>query len=277
VNAKICLILIAAVLLLTPIASGQYRYRATYGQYYQPAQYYYPPQTPVYQTPVYQPQPTVNRLDRKVDGHDQYNVGRSAEPPTSEADKLFMVLITSDAYMQDERQRNLVSWFNYNPRLAKLRSTTRFNWYAQSSPHYRDRLRFKLGEALPIVAITKPDGEVLLNVTAISMPGTAGELADLCDDAVNARYAPPPVPGRASLYSGQPVADCPNCDPPAPPSQPDDSQVDPLPEVIPAKKVDATGAYLVIGIFVLAGFAVLVILACFGVSGRASSANRIFP
>jgi hypothetical protein len=150
--------------------------------------------------------PGASRLDRKVDGHNAYNAGRSAEPPTAEADKLHMTLVTSDNYQANQRERNVISWLNYDPRLAKLRAGTRFNWYTASNPHFHDRLRYSLGEALPILAIQKPDGEVLLNVTAISMPQTAGELADMADDAVNHRYKAPELhrpglrqPGRRGV------------------------------------------------------------------------------
>jgi hypothetical protein len=255
------------------VATASAQYRTTYGPYYQ---------QPYYQQPYYQPAP-VNRLDRKVDGHTNYNIGRSAEPPTAESEKLFFTLITSDSYQSNDRERKLVSWMNYDPRLAKLRGSTRFNWYTASNPLYRDRIRYKLGESLPIVAIQRPDGEVLLNVTALSMPVSSGELADMCDDAVNARYAAPAVPGHASYqgqmsYQGQATSDCPNCDPPGPaPPNNDDGQVDPIPEVIPQKPFDHRAAYAVIGIFVFAGFIVLVVLACFGVTRTTSSANKIFP
>src|SRR4051794_29305111 len=160
VKVAVFLMALAGSWLLCPVARAQYR--TTYGHYYQPAQYY--------QQPYYQQQPQVNRLDRKVDGSTQYNIGRSAEPPTAEAEKLFFTLVTSDAWQSDARERQIVSWLNNDPRLAKPRGGTRFNWYVASNPLYRDRLRYKLGEALPILAIQRPDGEVLLNVTALSMP-----------------------------------------------------------------------------------------------------------
>jgi hypothetical protein len=265
VKVAVWLLAITVPCLLSRVASAQYR--TTYGRNYQPAYYQ--------QQPQYQ-QPTVNRLDRKLDGSPTYNIGRSAEPPTAEAEKLFFTLVTSDAWQSDARERQIVSWLNNDPRLAKLRGGTRFNWYVASNPLYRDRLRYKLGEALPILAIQRPDGEVLLNVTALSMPRSSGELADLCDDAVNARYAAPAVPGHTS-YQGQAVADCPNCDP-APPAPPhvDDTAVDPIPEVIP-RKPDVTGAYAALAIFVGAGGVALLVVVCFGASRLLSTGGKIFP
>ncbi len=210
------------------------------------------------QTRYYYPPPATNRLDRKVDGHTQYNIGRAAEPPSSEAEKLFMTLITSDSWQNNERERQLVSWLNNDQRLAKLRNGTRFNWYSASNPHYRDRLRYKFGEALPILAIQRPDGEAVLNVTAISMPRTSGELADMADDAINARYAPPSSfsngPARTQI-----VEDCPNCpdDSPAPPND-DSSQVQPIPEVIPTRPHYWMYVLAGIGGLAFAGFVLLV-------------------
>jgi hypothetical protein len=220
-------------------------------------------QRPSFGPGYYQP-PAVNRLDQKVDGHTQYNIGRSAEPPTAEAEKLFFTVVTSDAWQSNDRERQLIGWLNNDPRLGKLRSNCRFNWYVASNPHYRDRLRFKYGEALPIVNISRPDGEAILHVTALSLPRTSGELADMADDAVNAKYAPPPVrsggPGRTQI-----VEDCPNCDPPGPPNTDDGQQVDPINEVIPnrggwlhivALLAALAGAF----VFVLGGALVLAVM-----------------
>jgi hypothetical protein len=235
---------LAAILVVCFISgSALAQRRSTYGQYYYP--------------------PPASRLDRKVDGAGNYNIGRSAEAPSSESEKLFLTLITSDAYQQNDREKNLVSWFNFDPRLAKLRGSTRFNWYLNSNPHYRDRLRLKFGEALPIVAIQRPDGEVLLNVTAISMPRTSGELADMCDDAVNARYAPPPsgspAGGTQIVTDRGALTDCPNCPDDHPQPGPDvDQPSDPINEVIP-QRVDGTAVGIAVGAVVLLGFVVLAV------------------
>lgn len=242
------------------------------------AQYrtYYQRPTTYYQQPTYQ-QPTVNRLDRKLDGSPNYNIGRSAEPPSSEAEKLFMTLVTSDNWQNNARERQVVSWLNNDPRMAKLRGATRFNWYVASNPLYRDRLRYKLGEALPIVAIQRPDGEAILNVTALSMPHSSGELADLADDAVNARYAAPSFAGQR--VGGQAVADCPNCPDETQPPQtnPDEGQVQPIPEVIPKKPFSMAPLYA-LGVFVAVGFVGLVVAVCLTVGSRtpASNSNQIF-
>lgn len=217
--AKVALWLLCLGVLCALCGETWAQQRSTYGQYYQPPA-------------------AVNRLDQKVDGHTQYNIGRSSEPPTAEAEKLFLTIITSDAWQSNERERQIVSWFNNDPRLVKLRGNTRWNWYTVSNPHYKDRLRYKYGEGVPIVNVSRPDGEAVLHVTALSMPRTSGELADMADDAINAKYAAPSSGRNSSGAGGSPwqspiVEDCPNCPDDKPPSPDGGPVLEPIDEVLP--------------------------------------------
>lgn len=260
-------------LCLAGTASGQYR--STYGRHY--SQGYYNQTVPSYQ-PAYQP-PPVSRLDVKVDGSHAYNAGRSAEVPTSEASRPFLTLITSDHWQQNQRERDLVSWLTNNARLAKLRTTCRFNWYTGTNPHYRDQLRYKFGEALPIVCIQRPDGQAILNVTAISMPRSAGELADMCDDALNQQYAAPTARGGEPT-STQITEDCgPDCNPNTQPPHVDVNEtppIDAMPEVIPARPGNYTLLFVGVGAVVLIGFMVLVVGVLLMARGQPAATSRLF-
>jgi hypothetical protein len=180
-------------------------------------------------------------IDKKVDGHAGYNAGRAAEPPSSESEKLWMFLITSDQWQTNPREKEVVGYFQ-NQRLSRVWASTRHQWYTQSNPHYKDRLRAYMGDALPIVCVQRPDGEVLLNVTGLSMPHSANELADLVDDSINARYAPPTAkslttPTQIVTETGR--ADCPNCPDDRPqPNVNVEPVVQPIPEVLPPKAFD---------------------------------------
>jgi hypothetical protein len=176
-----------------------------------------------------------SRLDRKMDGSTQYNIGRSAEPPTTDAEKLFLTIVTHDNYSSIEREKQFAGWFFSDPRLVKLKANTRWNWYTESNPHYKDRLRYKYGDALPMVNISRPDGETVLHVTAMSLPRTSGELADMADDAVNAKFSAPTY-RSGGMPQTQIVEDCgPDCNPPKQPDGDDGQQMDPIHDVIPPR------------------------------------------
>ena len=236
-----------SVLAAVPVAAVHAQYGYSQSAYYSP--------------PARIPAVPASRLDRQVDGSHAYNMGRSAEVPTAEASRPFMTLITSDHYQQNQRERDLVSWFNTNPRLAKLRTTCRCNWYTSAYPHFRDQLRLKCGEALPIVAIQRPDGQAILNVTGLSMPRTSGELADMCDDALNQAYAAPGPPGQSATT--QITDDCgPDCNPNyTPPSlEPDDARIEPIPEVIPQRPLPFNQLTLALGVLALGLFVALLVV-----------------
>lgn len=168
--------------------------------------YYTTPQ--VYRPPAAAPQapPVVNRLDELKDGHDNYNHGEVADMPQG-ADRLYMTLVTSDDYQTDrgprgEAQRKLISWFENDKRLIKYRTSTNWNWYTQSDPHFTgartlangqsSSLRARLGEAFPLLVIENSSGEAYFKMSGLSLPSNAGELADWITSSVKAKSSPPP-------------------------------------------------------------------------------------
>lgn len=202
-----------------------------------------------------------SRLDRKVDGGGvAYNAARTTQLPSGPA-KLYLTLIVADNYAADPRQRQVANWFQADPRLLHVKSSTHWNWYTHSNPHFRDRLRNKVGDALPIVVLQRADGHVLMNVTAISMPHSAGEMADLIDDALAAEFEAPKFAGQTDET---PIVE--DCGPDGcSPNRLPDVQlpaVNPLPEVIPQSRamrsVPAIFAALVVMV-VLGGLAWLAI------------------
>lgn len=212
-------------------------------------------------------------LNKKVDGHVQYNAGRDPEYPTG-ADKLYLSLTVGDDWQQQAAQRNLVAWFNNDARLRKIMAQCHWNFYTTGNPHFQERLMRRVGTAVPIVTLQKPDGEALVNVTAISMPGSPGELADmLAAGADQVRDTPPAFAGQQTGGTTPIIADCPdgNCPTPSPGPAPDMSDV--IDEVIPP--VAQVGAILVGGIALLAAFVVLAFAWVGSRSGPAPS-NRVY-
>jgi hypothetical protein len=201
-------------------------------------------------TPV-QYRPATSPLDRKVDGSDHYNADLVTDLPQDEG-KLYLTLIVSEP--MDERQQQIAEWFTRDPRLVHFRSQCHWNFYSTTNPHFTDRLYHRVGAAVPIVCMQKPDGEVLLNVTARSMPRTAGELADMINDAVQVRYAPPDF--RDLAPSNTPTiireSDCPddNCPAPSPNVSPPSGPI--VPEVLPTPPVSG----LLVGVVVIGGLVI---------------------
>lgn len=217
------LTMVSLVLCLAQPAEAYRRYAPFFTA--PPAVRYVVPQPAAAATP---PQVAQGRLDRKVDGAQHYNADRVTDLPTGEQ-KLYTTVTVSDGWEQDPRQKAIVDWFRTDGRLARLRAQTHFNEYTPSNPHFKERLRASYGDAVPMVTIQQADGQILMHVTAKSMPHSAGELADLVDDSLAQRYAPP----RFATSEPQIVSDCPddNCLPNQPEPEPIVGPV--MPEVTP--------------------------------------------
>lgn len=214
-------------------------------------------------------------LDLKMDGSSRYNEGRVTDLPQGPG-KLYCTLVVGDNWQSDPRQAALINWFDKDPRLARYKSETFFNSYTTGNPHFRDRLRNKVGDAVPMVSLLLPDGEVLLNVTAVSMPRSSGELADMIDDAVASRFSPPVfASGRTPI-----VRDCPdgNCPPNSPPNV---APVQPIPEVIPS--TNSWSALVLVGLIAFAalgGLAMVlavIVVVCVWRSWPASPPTVVHP
>lgn len=178
--------------------------------------------------------------DRKVDGSVHYNSGRIADVPVGDA-KLYLTVIVGTGYQNDPRQVRILEWFQTDPRLNRLMGTTHFNVYGTDNPHFRDRLMGYVGEAVPIVMIQRPNGKVIMNVTAVSMPTSSGALADMAYDAVRKENPAPNFVGRNdnTITTITDEEDCPpdGCPPNKPPvfPQPNINPLQPMiPEVIPS-------------------------------------------
>jgi len=182
--------------------------------------------------------------DRKVDGSTRYNEDRFTDLPTGD-EKLYTTVTVSDGWQGDPRQTALVQWFTADPRLARLKVQTHFNQYTPSNPHWNKRLRPSYGDAVPMVTVQSADGNLLLHLTSQSIPSNSGALADMVDDALAQRYAPPRFNSAVPLI----VNDCPDgqCPPVVQPNT--EPLVGPvMPEVkpnSPAKQI-ASGLFIVI-------------------------------
>jgi hypothetical protein len=225
---------LAALLLLLVVAAPADAQRRRYAPSFSapPAVRYVPlvQQVPVARPPAQQPAPQVaqSKLDRKVDGSTHYNEDRVTDLPAGEQ-KLYTTVTVSDGWQQDPRQKAIVDWFRTDARLVRLRAQTHYNEYTPSNPHFKQRLRASYGDAVPMVTVQQPDGQILLHVTAKSMPQSPGELADMVDDSLAQKFAPP----RFATSEPQIVSDCPddNCYPDQPDQEPLIGPV--MPEVTP--------------------------------------------
>ncbi len=130
-----------------------------------------------------------SHLDKKVDGSDHYNADMITDLPQGPEEKLYLSLITAE--QRSPRDTQVAAWLSTDQRLLHFKGQCHWNWYTSDNPHYREQLRHAVGEATPIVVLQQPDGNVLMKVSAKTMPRTAGELADMINDAVQVRYAPP--------------------------------------------------------------------------------------
>jgi hypothetical protein len=164
--------------------------------------------------------PPQSNLDRKVDGHTDYNIGRAVEYPAGDA-KLYATLTVSDDWQSDPLQVAVRDWFNNDPRLMELRRETKFNFYNESNPHFRERLgRYYSNQPFPLFTIQSPDGYVFMHVTAKSFPRTAGELADKVYLALKEAHSAPRVATDTPLIYSDSAKDCgpgPDCRPPVAP------------------------------------------------------------
>ncbi len=161
-------------------------------------------------------------LERKVDGHVYYNSGRAADFPSGQ-ERMSLTVILGDDWQSDPRQRTVASWFKGHRRLQQIKQKCWSYDYERSNPMYKERLEGHLGAAFPIVCLQAPDGRLLANITAVSMPTDPDELADMLDDAAETYV------NASSPFAGQCVG--PNC---VPPQQNQPNSV--LPEVLPARR-----------------------------------------
>ncbi len=187
-------------------------------------------------------------LDSLKDGHVGYNSGFITDMPQG-TDKLYMTLVTSDDWYTDknargEAQRKLKAWLENDPRLIRYRKDSHFNWYTASDPLFTgartlangeaSSLKKRLGEAYPILAIEKSSGEALFKMSALSLAGSSGELADWITSSLKAKSEGPPKFVRQSeatpvLTEG--IEQCPspdNC--PYPNNTPPSDSSDVLPD-----------------------------------------------
>jgi hypothetical protein len=193
-------------------------------------------------------------VTKKVDGHDRYNVGRGAYLPQG-AGKLYTSLTLGDDWPSDPRQAAVAAWFEQDRRLLNLKAQTDFNLFTLSNPHFRDQLAKYYGTRVPIVTVQKPDGQILLNITGKSMPGTSRELADQIDDALEGLYAAPSFPGQG-VQTPIEQEDCPPDGPcPYRPVVPVDVQPQ-IPEVLPPSRV-AQGVAMVVVLLLLVILAIV--------------------
>lgn len=217
--------------------------------------------------------------DKVVDGNSsvsRYNSGRMADLPTAEADKLYMTLVTADNWQADSRQRQVAGWFHSDPRLVRYKAQMRFNWYTLSNPLYVSRLKRSVGANVPIVTIQRPNGDVLMNVTGLSMPRTGGELADMIADSLESHFAAPRFEGQSDFTPIE-REQCPDGNCPVQPVVTPDQNVQPLiPEILPKPNAKNYLFALVLLLLVGGGFAVgvlLLVLCLFVFLRRPSSRN----
>ncbi|MDQ3288934.1 MAG: hypothetical protein M3Q42_11890 [Pseudomonadota bacterium] len=204
-----------------------------------------------------------SRLDRKMDGSSGYNSDRVTDLPTGEQE-LYFSLTVGDNWLSDNMQSTLVSWFENDPRIVRVREQTHFNSYTPSNPHFRDQLRNSYGDAVPMVTLQDHTGALLLHLTrpTVAKIGSPGELADLIDDALYAKFAPPRFDaGGRSLVVKDTSDDCgPYC--PTPLKQPDIDPSQTMPEVRPPSRVgpglELTGYLLFLVLCVVVGGVFLV-------------------
>lgn len=174
-------------------------------------------------------------LDRKVDGSVFYNSGKVADMPVGSS-KMYTTIILGSDYLSDsasgERQRAILSWFTLDQRLVKVRTESNFNVYDSTNPHFTERLREYVGDAVPIVMIQDANGSVKFCVNGSPsghLPNTSGELADMIYESIEPLNRAPTFQGQTSSAV---IQDCPpdGCPPVKP--QPNLPIFPKIPEVI---------------------------------------------
>lgn len=135
-------------------------------------------------------------LDKKLTGDVGYNIGNMVELPQG-ADKLYLTYVVRDVNAMSDREKMIATWFESDPRLAMIKSQCYWNRYGVSDPLYRDRLAYAVGTNAPGVIVQQLDaqgnGKVKFNATAVEIPATSAELADMLNAAL-ADCCPKPTP-----------------------------------------------------------------------------------
>lgn len=173
------------------------------------------------------------------------------------------IVCTSDDWRTNAKERNVVSWFASNARLAGLASQTKFYHFTASNLIYKHKFASVVQGQFPCVIVQTYDGTKAYKVSGNKMPAKASALAD----AIGAKLK------EASIRTATPVANQvvlvsntygrlrprPNpapCVQPTPvPAQPTTVTVAPptIPDDAPAVPDDTTEKPRWGGIFLLAG------------------------
>jgi hypothetical protein len=96
--------------------------------------------------------------------------------------KYFTTVFLPDNYRESAQCRQILSWFQTEPRLATLVQTTHYATYTESDPMYQTRYKASVGQ-VPCVCVNDANGRTLF-ITR-TFPNSGAEFADLISESVN--------------------------------------------------------------------------------------------
>lgn len=88
------------------------------------------------------------------------------------------IVCTSDDWRVNAKERNVVSWFASNPRLAGLASQTKFYHFTASNLIYKHKFASVVQGQFPCVIVQTYDGTKAYKISGNKMPAKANALAD---------------------------------------------------------------------------------------------------
>lgn len=86
------------------------------------------------------------------------------------------MVFTSDDWKRNQAEREVLAWFDANPELASLKTTTHFFHYKASDPMYQQRFKAKVGSNFPIIVFQDYAGVVHYQAAGAQIPSTSRSL-----------------------------------------------------------------------------------------------------
>lgn len=136
----------------------------------------------------------------------------------------YLTVLTSANWRANQRERELLAWFESDPACRSLKAQTHWNHYTPESRLYQSRLAHALPD-VPAVSLQAASGKVLYKASGLNLPITPKELIAKVRDCF-----PRPKPPTPSPQPAPPVE---------PPLQPIPDLGPPIPDVLPPPADDS--------------------------------------
>lgn len=135
----------------------------------------------------------------------------------------YTTVVTSANYQSNPREREFLTWFSTEPRLASLRAQTKWTHYKTTDRLYHSRYAmYTAPSEAPAIVVQMPDGRQCFKANIQTMPDSPQELADAIQQKIyDCRPFTPKPP---------PVVPSPSPLTPMPPMQPTPPDLGPMPE-----------------------------------------------